>query len=285
MKGRRMMSTTHASTARRGGTSSQWGPLLRSWRTSRGKSQLALAVEAGISTRHLSFLETGRSAPSRDMVLTLAEHLEIPLRERNSLLEAAGYAAVYRETPLEAAAMSEVRAALGHLLEASLPNPALVVNRRYDILLANSAAIEFFSFFAPEWRGKNNVAELVFSQKGLKPAILDWPAAAGYLVKRLRAELHGNRGDSRDDELLALASEVQIELASEPALQPSEPVSNILVPVSLCRGAVAVDIFTAITTVGTPLDITLQELRIETFFPANARSREVLERVVRGRVS
>src|SRR5205085_2312686 len=137
--------------------------------------------EAGISTRHLSFLETGKSTPSRQMVLTLAEHLELPLRDRNSLLEAASYAAVYRETPLEAAAMSEVRAALGHLLEATAPNPSIVVNRRYDILLANAAAIDFFSFFAPAWKGRNNVAHLVFSGTGLKPAIADWPAVAGYL--------------------------------------------------------------------------------------------------------
>src|SRR3954464_8744504 len=138
------------------------GPLLREWRTARGKSQLALAVEAGVSTRHLSFVETGRSAPSRQMVLTLAEHLDLPLRDRNALLEAAGYAAVYRETPLDDSAMTEVRAALTHLLEASLPNPSLLVNRRSDILLANTAAVDFFSFFAPNWKGKNNVAHLVF---------------------------------------------------------------------------------------------------------------------------
>jgi len=256
--------------------------LLRSFRTSRGKSQLALAVEAGISTRHLSFLETGRSSPSREMVLTLAESLELPLRDRNSLLQAAGYAAVFRETPLEAAVMSEVRAALSHLLEASLPNPSLVVNRRYDILLANTAAIEFFSFFAPEWRGRNNVAELVFSPQGLKPAIADWPVAAAYLVKRLRAELHGKAVDAEDEALLTLVNAVQRELENEPALQASEPASKILIPVSLRRGSVALDIFTAITTLGTPLDITLQELRIETFFAANAHSRQVLERVVSG---
>src|SRR3954470_20089912 len=142
------------------------GPMLRAWRSARGKSQLTLASEAGVSTRHLSFLETGRAAPSREMVLTLAEHLEVPLRERNSLLEAAGYAAVYRETPLDALVMAEVRAALTHLLAASQPNPCLVVNRRYDILLANSAAVEFFSYFAPNWRGRNNVAELLFSPTG-----------------------------------------------------------------------------------------------------------------------
>ena len=123
------MTTTHASTV---------GPMIRAW-SSRGKSQLALAVEAGISTRHLSFVETGRASPSRDMVLTLAEHLDVPLRERNVLLEAAGYAAVFRETPLDAAAMTEVRGALAHILDASEPNPTLVVNPERPDLTALSS--------------------------------------------------------------------------------------------------------------------------------------------------
>lgn len=260
--------------------------MLREWRTTRGKSQLALAVEAGISTRHLSFVETGRSTPSRDMVLTLAAHLDLPLRDRNALLQAAGYAAVFRETPLEAEAMKEVRRALGQLLEASHPNPSLVVNRRYDILLANGAAVEFFSFFAPAWKGKNNLAHMIFAEEGLKPAIADWPAAASYLVKRLRAELADSE-EAPDAELLAIVKSVAAELA-QPTPAPaatSTPLENILIPVTLRRGGVEVDIFTAITTLGTPLDITLQELRIETFFPADARSRAELARVVGAAIS
>jgi len=272
------MAKSHASTARSAGTS-RIGPLLREWRTARGKSQLALAVEAGISTRHLSFVETGRSAPSRDMVLTLAAHLDLPLRDRNALLQAAGYAAVFRETPLEAEAMKEVRRALTHLLEASHPNPSLVVNRRYDILLANSAAVEFFSFFAPNFQGRNNLAHLIFSEQGLKPALADWPHAAGYLVKRLRAEL-GAGADAQDQELLAIVKEAEAELGELGATPaPATPLEDILIAVTLLRDDTEVDIFTAITTLGTPLDITLQELRIETFFPANERSREVLRRL------
>ncbi len=262
------------------------GPLLREWRTARGKSQLALAVEAGVSTRHLSFVETGRSTPSREMVLTLAAHLDLPLRERNALLQAAGYAAVFRETPLEAEAMKEVRRALTHLLEASHPNPSLVVNRRYDILLANSAAVELFCFFAPAWKGKNNMAHMIFAESGLRSAIADWPAAAGYLVKRLRAEL-ANSADAQDIELLAIVKTVEAELAplGSPQTAASTPLQNVLVPVTLRRAAVEVDIFTAITTLGTPLDITLQELRIETFFPADTQSRDALAKVVAGGAS
>src|SRR5262249_8561952 len=137
------------------------GPLLRAWRATRKKSQLELASEAGISSRHLSFVETGRAAPSRDMVLTLAAALDLPLRDRNALLVAAGFAAVFRETPLDAPAMAGVRAALVQLLAASEPNPTLVVNRRSDVLLTNDAALRLLAFFAPEWRGRNNVALMV----------------------------------------------------------------------------------------------------------------------------
>jgi transcriptional regulator with XRE-family HTH domain len=263
------MTTAHASTV---------GPMLRSWRSSRGKSQLALAVEAGVSTRHLSFVETGRSSPSREMVLTLAEHLDVPLRDRNRLLEAAGYAAVFRETPLDAAPMSEVRVALSHILDASEPNPTLVVNRRYDVLLANAAAVELLSFFAPAWKGKNNVARLLFSSEGLRPNVVDWPVVAGHVIRRLRAELSSGTRDARDDEILELAIAAQSDLAehtSEAARPPS-----ILVPVTFRRGDVVIDLFTTITTLGTPLDITLQELRIETLFAANPESRRALATVV-----
>jgi len=256
-------------------TTSTVGPMLRAWRSSRGKSQLALAVEAGVSTRHLSFVETGRASPSREMVLTLAEHLDVPLRDRNALLEAAGYAAVFRETPLDAATMTEVRGALGHILEASEPNPTLVVNRRYDILRANEAAVSLLSFFAPTWKGKNNVARMMLSPEGLRPAIVNWSEVAGHVLRRLRAELGAGVRDAADEEIFALAA------AEIPATHGTHPPS-ILVPLSLRRGKVSLDLFTTITTLGTPLDITLQELRIETLFAADAASRQVLETVVRG---
>lgn len=256
-------------------SSSTVGPMLRAWRSSRGKSQLALAVEAGVSTRHLSFVETGRSSPSREMVLTLAEHLDVPLRDRNALLEAAGFAAVFRETPLDAAAMTEVRAALAHILEASDPNPTLVVNRRYDVLLANSAAVSFLSFFAPRWKGKNNVVRMMLSPEGLRPAITNFDEVAGHVLRRLRAELASSARDAEDEAIFALAGE------AIPAAHVARP-DRILVPLSLRRGKVSLDLFTTITTLGTPLDITLQELRIETFFAADPASRTRLETVVRG---
>jgi transcriptional regulator with XRE-family HTH domain len=253
--------------------------MIRAWRSSRGMSQLDLAVEAGISTRHLSFVETGRSKPSREMVLTLAEHLEVPLRERNALLEAAGFAAVYRETPLDAAVMSEVRSALRHILDANEPNPALLVNRRYDILMANEAAVRLLSFFAPAWRGKRNVALMVLSKDGLRPAVASWERVASHLVHRLRAELSATRTRSdADEEMLTAVNAMHKELGP-PEREVTGPAS-ILLPVTLCRSELSLDLFTTITTVGTPLDITLQELRIETLFPADAKSREALRTVV-----
>jgi transcriptional regulator with XRE-family HTH domain len=263
--------STHASTV---------GPLLRAWRSSRGLSQLALAVEAGISTRHLSFVETGRATPSREMVLALADHLDVPLRDRNVLLEAAGYAAVFRETPLDAAAMNEVRAALAHILEATEPNPTLVVNRRYDVLLANTAAVELLAYFAPKWKGRNNVFRMLLASDGLRDSIVAWTEAASHIVRRLRAELGAGTRDAQDEEILALANAAHAELAGavEAARTPS-----VLQPITFRRGKTVLDLFTTITTLGTPLDITLQELRIETFFAANAESRAALETIVRGR--
>lgn len=247
------------------------GRLVRAWRQARGLSQLALSLEAGISTRHLSFIETGRSAPSREMVLNLAQHLDVPLREQNTLLQAAGFAAVHRETPLEATAMAEVRAALEHVLNGAEPNPSLVVNRRYDVLLANAAMSRFVSFFAPNWRGPNNIARMVLSHDGLRPSLSNFAEVAGFLIQRVRHELAAlHTRDAEDAKLLELVIAASGELgvaATAPAPQA------ILVPVRLRRAGVEVELFTTITTVGTPLDITLQELRIETLFPANATAR------------
>jgi len=258
------------------------GPLLRAWRTARKKSQLALASEAGISSRHLSFLETGRSSPSRDMVLTLAETLSVPLRERNKLLEAAGFAPAYRETPLDAAPMAEVRSALAHILAASEPNPSFVVNGRYDVLLTNDAGLRLLAYFAPRWRGRNNMLLMVLSDEGLKPALENWAEVAAKVVRRVRGELAlaGQDLDAADDAILRSTIEVEAEL--EHALPREAQPPAILVPVKLRReGGLRLEMFTTITTVGTPLDITLQELRIETLFPATPEARGALAEVMR----
>jgi transcriptional regulator with XRE-family HTH domain len=253
------------------------GTLIRAWRNSRGKSQLSLSIEAGISSRHLSFIETGRSSPSREMVLTLAETLDVPLRDRNALLEAAGFAAAYRETPLEAPTMREVRGALERVLAASEPNPTLVVNRRYDVLMCNQGAVRLMAYFCPSPPTlPANLVRLLVSPSGLRASIQNWNEVAVYVAQRISRELANIRNrDAADDAVLA-------ELTAEPSLRvPSKvpPRSNVFLPVKLQRGSVSMDLFTMITTLGTPLDITLQELRIETLFFADQASRDAFGRI------
>jgi transcriptional regulator with XRE-family HTH domain len=251
-----------------------FGSLLRGWRTLRGKSQLELSMSSGVSSRHLSFVETGRSSPSREMVLTLTEALAVPLRDRNVLLNAAGFAPVYQETPLEGAALSEVRRALSQMLESS-ENPTLVVNRRYDILLANAAASRLITFFAPAWRGQSNVALMLFDETGLKLSVVNWGEVAGHIVRRLTTELSvGQSRSIEDDHILAHARRVAEELRHLQVAATRPPA--ILVPLVFRRDDVELEMFTTIATLGTPLDITLHELRIETLFPANARARKSL---------
>src|SRR5262249_12669063 len=158
-----------------------FGGLLRTWRSNRGRSQLALALDAGISSRHLSYMETGRAHPSREMVLTLAQALEIPLRDRNELLKAAGFAAIYRETPLDAPALGPVQDALKVLLTGSEPNPAFVVNRRYDVLDANATGRWMLGTFArdlSQFKPPYNMARLVASPDGFRSTLGNWQDVA-----------------------------------------------------------------------------------------------------------
>jgi transcriptional regulator with XRE-family HTH domain len=249
------------------------GALVRSWRSARGKSQLALSLEAGISTRHLSCVETGRANPSREMVLTLADALEVPLRERNGWLEAAGYVAAYRETPLDAPAMTEVRGALEHILAGHEPNPAFVVNRRYDSLLANRAAGALLRHFAPEWRGPANLLLMLLDPAGLRDSVVNWEEICWHVAHRVRAELSLGPRTPDDTRILERSVTALRELGRAP-LERLRP--TVVVPLKLKRGEVALDLFTTITTLGTPLDITLQELRIETLFPIDEPARRAL---------
>ena len=258
--------------------SAPFGRLLRVWRGARGKSQLALAIDAGVSTRHLSFVETGRASPSRDMVIMLAEALDVPLRDRNALLEAAGFAPIYRTTALEADAMAEVRHVLDRMLEASEPNPTLVVNRRYDILLANRAAHRLIGGLAPAWRGPGNVIELLLAPNGIRPAIVNWAEITTHVVHRVRNELSASQQlDDADRAMLdrIVAIDGELRAATPAATRPP----TLLVPMRLRHGDQRIDLFTTITTLGTPLDITLQELRIETLFPADEPSRRALQAI------
>ncbi len=247
-----------------------FGPLLRKWRHTRGWSQERLAQEAEISTRHLSFLENRNAAPSREMVLLLASALDLPLRERNAVLVSAGFAPVYRESPLEGTAMAPLRRALDHLLRAHEPYGAVVVDRRWDIRASNAAAARLFSALLPgpvAPRIAGNALRLFFHPEALRPAVVDWEDVAASFIERIHREVAlADEGDAlREilDEVLAYDG-VPAHLRA-PRLTPLEP----FLVVHVRKDGRDLRFFTTITTMGTPLDVTAQELRFESYFPAD----------------
>lgn len=259
---------------------SGFGALLRQWRGERKVSQLTLALEADLSQRHLSFVESGRSRPSRDAVHRLCAALEVPLRERNQFLLAAGFAPEFPESPLAAPALAPVFDALQMLLAQQEPFPAIVIDRHWDVLLANEASSRLFGCFLdpgcdpaaifPD--GRRNVLRFTCHPQGLRPAICNWDDAAPALLERVRAELRLAPGDQRLRDLLT-----EIEgYAPLPRRPPQAAGARLPVaPLRLARDGVEANLFSAIATLGTPLDVTLQELRIELFFPADARTAEL----------
>jgi transcriptional regulator with XRE-family HTH domain len=254
-----------------------FGPLLRSWRAMRGQSQMALGLDAGVSTRHVSYLETGRAKPSREMVLALSQALDVPLRERNQWLTAAGYAPLYHETPLDAPALGPVREALQFLLAATEPNPTFVVNRRYDVLDANATGQWILSTFTQDrahFVKPLNMARLLIDRQGMRPFLDNADEVARKVLGRLRRDLGGTHvRDAVDEALLREVDEAWKEFGPPPA--PTEALP-LMVGVRLRRDALALNLFTTIATLGTPLDVTLQEIRIETLFAADAQTKTLL---------
>lgn len=254
------------------------GRLLREWRTRRHLSQLDLAAEAGISTRHLSFIETGRSQPSREMVLHLGEHLEIPLRERNALLTAAGYAPLYRESELDAPEMQPVREAIDSMLRAHEPYPSLVVDRLWNLVAANTTVQLLMQGIAPELlEPPINVMRASLHPDGLAPSIRNFEQWASHLVTRLDRQVLL----SGDDDVAQLLEELRAypgvpTRATFPELEGAE---KVFVPLRLATpDGVTLTFFSTVTTFGTALDVTLAELSIESFFPADATTADALRR-------
>lgn len=243
------------------------GELLRGWRQRRHRSQLDLATEAEVSTRHLSFVETGRSKPSRELILHLAEHLEVPLRERNALLLAAGYAPVHRETPLDDASMGPVRAALDQLLEAHTPFPALIVNRRHELVLANAPAAAFLEGITPALlEPPINVLRVSLHPNGMAPRIVNLDEWASHL----RTQLHREAVQTGDPALLALEEELASYPDAGSVALDHDHAASLFVPLRLRRDdATILSFFSTIATFGTAVDLTLAELSIESFFPAD----------------
>ena len=252
------------------------GPLLRDWRQRRRLSQLDVSARAAISTRHLSFLETGRARPSREMVLHLAEELDVPLRERNTLLVAAGYAPVYQETPLEGDDMATVRETLQQLLTSQEPNPALVVDRQWNLVLANRAVGLLIaglpdSLLAPPV----NVLRLSLHPEGLAPRIANFEEWSGHLLARLAREVTAT-GDAG---LAALYDELRAfpnVSKREHAVPHGDGASRLMVTLRLKSPHGDLAFFSTVATFGTAVDITLAELSIESFFPADASTAATL---------
>jgi transcriptional regulator with XRE-family HTH domain len=248
------------------------GALLREWRQRRRWSQLELATEAEISTRHLSFLETGRALPSRDMVLHLAERLDIPLRERNQLLVAAGYAPVFQERSIDDPELEAARATMEQVLAAHAPNPAIAIDRHWTLVAANRT-------IAPLLAGVDeallkppvNVLRLSLHPKGLAPRIANLAEWRTHLLERLRRQI-----DVSADAVLV---ELLKELRTYPAPASTHRTNGVAVAVPFrLRHGERVLSFLSITTVfGTPVEITLSELALESFFPADAETAEALK--------
>ncbi len=250
-------------------TATELGSLLRQWRDLRGKSQLDLSLDAAVSQRHISFIESGRSVPSRQMLLALARALDVPLRERNTLLLAAGYAAIYADTALNAPEMQSVNRALQRMLAQHEPFPAMVMDRYWNVLMANEAAPRFFNRFIDLHSRKppRNLLHLIFDPQGLRPFIANWEDVARGLFERVHRESVGRVVDTRTRELLAA-------LCAYPGVKAEwSSVVNLgitpTIPVSFVKDAQVLSYFSLVTTVGTPQTIAAQELRIECMFPAD----------------
>lgn len=256
-----------------------FGVLLRRWRAVRRLSQLDLALDAGISTRHLSCMETGRAQPSREMVQRLAEALQVPLRERNALLLAAGYAPLYRHTSLDAPELKAARSAVELLIAQLEPYPVLVLDRYWNTLRMNAGAKRFLALFPGCDSGTpHNGVRLVFDPQGLRPFIENWEVVAARIIRRVRREAADNPSDETMKRFLAeLLSYADIpsrwRILDLDGAHPPFLTINYRWKNSTLR------LFSALTTLGTPLDVGLQELRIESFFPADEGTRTLLNRL------
>jgi transcriptional regulator with XRE-family HTH domain len=247
-------------------------------------SQLGLATEADISARHLSFVETGRAQPSREILLALSDVLEVPVRGRNELLTAAGYAPIYRETALEAPEMAQVRRALDFMLRQQEPYPAMILDRRWNVIKTNTAMSRVLGVLldagAAEVPGPPNAMRLSFHPQGLRPTIVNWETNAASLIQWLhRDALRSGDPETRRllEELLAYPGVprtwrmVDLEASAAPFLA-----------VEMRKRDAVFSFFTVLASLGTPYDITLHELRVESFFPADEQTEQALRRLAAG---
>jgi transcriptional regulator with XRE-family HTH domain len=260
-------------------TAEHVGGLVKLWRQNRRLSQEQLAERAEVSTRHLSFIETGKARPSRETLLTLMNALEIPLRDRNVMLLTAGWAPVYRASPLDGSDLREVRRALDYILRQQEPYPAMVLDRLSNLVQLNRGASRLLARFLPpgaaQRGGSVNVLEAVFDPAKLRPFIVNWRQVAGLLLARLTREVTAVPGDTEGRALLARLL-AHPDLPSQRSTADLNQQAHPFVPVRLRRDELELQLFTTLTTLGTPLDITAEELRIESYFPADDASERLL---------
>jgi transcriptional regulator with XRE-family HTH domain len=245
-----------------------FGERLRWWRERRGLSQFDLAGAADTSQRHLSFLESGRASPSRDMVLRLSAALDVPLRQQNALLLAAGFAPAWRESDLAAPELAKVASALDYMLSQQEPYPGFVVDRRWNLLRANRGAlrlVEFLTGAVPA--GPVNLAEALLSPAGLRPLIVNWQETALYFLRGVQADAVADG----TPETASLLERLQgfPGLPDLSRMPPPEEAHAPVLAIHFRKGETSLRLFTTIATLGTAHDVTLQEIRIECFFPAD----------------
>ncbi len=261
-----------------------FGVQLKAWRERRGVSQLALSARAAVSQRHVSFLETGRSRPSREMVLHLASALEVPPREQNVLLAAAGFPPVYRQSSLEEEDLAPVRSALGFLLDAHAPYMAVVVDRLWNVVLANEPAGVFMGRLLPEpprWlTPPPNLMKLSLHPEGLRLHMSGWEASARSLLRLLEGDAHAHPSDRLLQALLAEVKGYPGVAELDTWVDPIE--SDLLIEQRYVIDGAEIRLFTSIATLGAWRDATVTELRIETFFPADEESDIRWRNLVRG---
>jgi transcriptional regulator with XRE-family HTH domain len=257
-----------------------FGARLRWWRARRGLSQLDLAGTAGTTQRHVSFLESGRAQPSREMVLRLAAALDVPLRQQNALLLAAGFAPAWRESDLAAPELAAVNQALDHMLAQQEPFPAVVVDRRWNLLRANAGAGWLTAFLTgpsppPASTGTLNLAEWLMSPDGLRPLLVNWPEVAIYFLRGVQADAIADGTQQTADLLRRLLAYPGVPALSDvPAL---EELPSPVLTMHFRKEETSLRLFTTIATLGTPQDVTVQELRIECFFPADEATAQVFK--------
>jgi transcriptional regulator with XRE-family HTH domain len=264
------------------GKAGPFGEMLRRWRRHRGYSQLELAHEAGMSPRHLSFLETGRSNPSRAMIGRLSESLDVPLRERNHLLLSAGYAPAYSERGIDSAQMTQVRRTIDLLLDRHDPYPAYAMDGGWNVLASNRSHRLLVQSLAGNG-DTGNVLRLVFDPAMLRPSIVNWEDCATVVLRRLLHQL-GTPNPHREltKTFAQLRSYPDVERLLKSAAEPAD--SGLFIPVSLRLGGQEVRWMTTILTFGAATDVNLEELVVECFFPADAESEATYAAITRGRI-